>query len=286
MNFERGGDGECSKCLPGWYGSDCRIFCSKDYTCHGHGRCTPSVGTCECDDGWKHTAEEAGFEKHSSQQCFKSTTGAEEGAPFFVPITADAKPSDDGDKVHITLTGTGPKPDGCNDLKDGCADGSIVLVKDSPSASCSAPRDSEVLASFPVTTTESGDRVTDGQVPVDFDTKNTKYIVCYQPKSDLAPVPAQVPNVRGAAPEDNGGSDKNPALLIALAIIAALSVAGLAGVCAARMKKAQAAKKRAAASGGDGGGISIGYPSDFSKNTTDFSVGNLRSEYAMERELV
>jgi len=249
VNFERGADGECSQCMAGWYGSDCRIFCSADYTCHGHGRCTPSVGTCECDDGWQHTAEEEGFEKHSSQQCFSSTTGAQETSPFFVPITGDAKPSDDGDKVDITLTGTGPPPKDCNNLKDGCADGTVVLVKDTPSASCSSPKEGDVLGQFPMKTTESGERVTDGEVPVTFDAKDTKYIICYQPDSDMAPVPAQVPNVRGAAPvttppSGDNGSDMNTALIVALALIAALSLAALVGVCMQKAAKTRQGKKR------------------------------------------
>jgi len=87
---------------------------------------------------------------------------------------------------------------------------------------------------------------------VGFDAKDTKYIVCYQPDSDLAPVPAQVPNVRGAAPvtAPTGGdndSAMNTALVVALAVIAALSLGGLATLCGRHAAKGRAAKKRAEA---------------------------------------
>eukprot|EP00756_Hemistasia_phaeocysticola_P041604 Hpha_TRINITY_DN16926_c1_g1::TRINITY_DN16926_c1_g1_i1::g.52732::m.52732 len=246
VNFERDADGECSRCVSGWYGSDCRVFCSVDYTCHGHGRCTPALGTCECENGWKDTTEKEGFTKHSTQACFSPTGSDKETSPFFVPITADAEATDGGDKVKITLKGTGSAPAGCNDLGDKCADGSVLLVKDTGSASCNAPRDSDILSGpIPVSTTSDGERVTDGDVAVDFDAKNTRYLVCYQPESDKAPVPAQVPNVRGAAPSDgstSGGGGGGEGMMIAGSIAL---VAGLAGVGAtAYVAHKKAARRR------------------------------------------
>eukprot|EP01065_Artemidia_motanka_P051468 TRINITY_DN909_c0_g1_i1.p1 TRINITY_DN909_c0_g1~~TRINITY_DN909_c0_g1_i1.p1 ORF type:complete len:2968 (+),score=935.43 TRINITY_DN909_c0_g1_i1:79-8904(+) len=254
-NFVADADGDCAACKDDWYGGDCRTFCTRNYTCHGHGQCTPVLGTCECDAGWRNGGEEGfvtdGKERHPAQQCFVGAAGVEE-PDYFVPVTASKKGQSKGKSegtVEITLQGKGATPAGCT-AGEACADGQITLVRDTGSASCSAPRDSELLTKAPIPVSTVPDRQTErttgADVVVPFDPDTTPYLVCYQPTSSAAPVPVQVPNVRGAAPSDSsdgggGGSDTAMLVVGVVALVVGLAAAAWAAL---QMKAKNARRSR------------------------------------------
>eukprot|EP01062_Namystynia_karyoxenos_P018531 TRINITY_DN16912_c0_g1_i2.p1 TRINITY_DN16912_c0_g1~~TRINITY_DN16912_c0_g1_i2.p1 ORF type:complete len:2928 (+),score=961.31 TRINITY_DN16912_c0_g1_i2:96-8786(+) len=254
-NFLNDEEGFCGGCMANWYGSDCRTYCTRNFTCHGHGRCTPSTGACECDQGWKDGGEEefAGkdrWEYHPAQRCFVPTSGATPEPPYFVPVTGDvssAAPASGGKgAVNIKLQGTGqPAGAGCPDGAERCADGEVTLVRDTGSASCNSPHPSEVLTADPIPVYtvpgESGARRTAEAVSVPFDPDKTTFLVCYKPPTSAAPVAVQVPNVRGAAAlSDGGGSDSgdsNTGIIVAGAVMLAAGAAAMAGAAYMTKKK-------------------------------------------------
>ena len=70
-------DGVSCKCQPGYWGEDCSKLCPGGLrgTCNGHGVCSVTNGTCECEPHWRGNITNLSDEDNAALPCSRCTDG-------------------------------------------------------------------------------------------------------------------------------------------------------------------------------------------------------------------